>query len=160
MLSLLFDMNKLWEEFVLTELRRIQEEENIIVKGQEENDFWGSNYLKPDIVISKGNKKYIINTKWKRPGKAPSISDLRQMYAYARFWDAECVVLLYPGVVKTKYKEFLTQDFHMLEKEVLEIKHKCKMGYVSVLDEDNNLSDKVGEQVLALLDEPSLFNYP
>ena len=57
------------------------------------------------------NRKYIIDTKWKRPGYSASIQDLRQVYAYARFWDAENVMLLYPGDRRqNQCHEFDTMD--------------------------------------------------
>lgn len=155
MISLLFDMNKLWEEYILNELRKIQDREQFVVEGQAEKDFWGSNYLKPDIVITKGGKKYIIDTKWKRPGDVPSISDLRQMYTYARFWKAEKVMLLYPGNNKKKFKEFLTDDFHIPKDEVEQIKHQCRMGFVSVLDTNNLepvLDENIGYKILEELE--------
>jgi len=139
MLAILFDMNNLWEKYILTELRKIQETHGLIIGGQEQKYIWESNYLKPDIVISKGSVKYLIDTKWKRPGNSPSSVDIRQMYAYARFWNAERVMLLYPGVEKTEFKSFLNTDNDGL--------HQCKMGFVSVLN-GKQLSDDVGVDVL------------
>lgn len=153
MLSLLFDMNKLWEEYILSELLEIQDEEGIIVEGQEERDFWGSNFLKPDIVIVKENKHYIIDTKWKRPGKTPSIGDLRQMYAYARFWNAEHALLLYPGKTKRQFKPFLTDDYFRKDDGLLKLEHKCKMGFVSILNEaEDGLRTDLGAEILRVLE--------
>ena len=153
MLSLLFDMNKLWEEYVLSELHKIQEEKDILVEGQEEKDFWGSNYLKPDIVITKGSNKYVIDTKWKRPGNSSAkIEDLRQVYAYSRFWDAEKVLLLYPGKqIDNGFKSFKTDDYSKTSKGLQKIDHQCKMGFVSVLDENGQLDEKIGQKVLDLV---------
>ena len=153
MLSLLFDMNKLWEEYVLSEMRKIQDDEGISVEGQEERDFWGDNYLKPDIIIVKDKKSYVIDTKWKRPGSSPSIGDLRQMYAYARFWNAEHVLLLYPGNKRRKFKNFLTDDYHKQDDETMKLEHKCKMGFVSILNESNDgLRDDLGKEILRVLE--------
>ena len=78
--------------------------------------FIGSNYLKPDVVIQHDEdpkKIYIIDTKWKRPqNKSSSVSDLRQMYAYNRFWNAKKAMLLYPGELRhNSFKRFETEDF-------------------------------------------------
>ena len=93
MISLLFDMNKLWEEFILIQIRKKLVGTSYSVKGQDSQTFIGSNYLKPDVVIQHDydpKKVYIIDTKWKRPkNQSSSISDLRQMYAYNRFWNAK-----------------------------------------------------------------------
>lgn len=153
MLSLLFDMNKLWEEYILSQLRAVQDQAGIEVEGQAEMDFWGDNYLRPDIVIVTDNKNYVIDTKWKRPGSSPSITDLRQMYAYARFWNAEHVLLLYPGNKKRKFKQFLTDDYHKPDEETLKLEHKCKMGFVSILNESNDgLRDDLGVEILRVLE--------
>ena len=153
MLSLLFDMNKLWEEFVLVELRNVEERYGISIEGQDEKRFWGSNYLKPDIVIQKDGLKYVLDTKWKRPGDSPSVSDLRQMYTYCRFWNAEKATLVYPGAPKkSNFKEFLTDDFYeVCDSEISDVRHKCKMDFISVLDENNNLRENIGEDIIASL---------
>ena len=158
MISLLFDMNRLWEEFILIQIRKELAGTSYSVKGQDSQTFIGSNYLKPDIVIQHdidSKKVYIIDTKWKRPqNKSSSISDLRQMYAYNRFWKAQKAMLLYPGESKnTSFNEFKTEDFFRDNDQTTSIIHMCKSGFVSVLDNDNKLSDTIGKQVLDLLEE-------
>jgi 5-methylcytosine-specific restriction enzyme subunit McrC len=158
MISLLFDMNRLWEEFILIQIRKELAGTSYSVKGQDSQTFIGSNYLKPDIVIQHdidSKKVYIIDTKWKRPqNKSSSISDLRQMYAYNRFWKAQKAMLLYPGESKnTSFNEFKTEDFFRDNGQTTSIIHMCKSGFVSVLDNDNKLSDTIGKQVLDLLEE-------
>lgn len=147
MLSLLFDMNLLWEEYVLVMLRKYSRlyHPELVIKGQSSKSFWGSNYLKPDIEIFNKETQdiIIIDTKWKLPGSySASVSDLRQMYTYGRFWNAEKVLLLYPGDRKThKFKPFLNADDP--------IAHHCKLGFVSVLKEASNELDlELGAQVL------------
>jgi len=154
MLSLLFDMNKLWEEFILVQLRKELANTNYEVTGQATRPFLGSNYLQPDIVIqNKVNKDeiYIIDTKWKLPGtSSASASDLQQIYAYGRFWNAERIMLLYPGQKSDKtFRLFRTNDFKETQKGYQQIKHKCKMAYVSVLDESGiHLDSNIGRKVL------------
>jgi 5-methylcytosine-specific restriction enzyme subunit McrC len=157
MLSLLFDMNKLWEEFILVQLRKALENTNYEVTGQDTRPFLGSNYLQPDVVIQNRlnqRETYIIDTKWKRPlNSSASVADLRQMYAYNRFWKAEKAMLLYPGnLTNNKFREFKTDDYNNTNNGPESILHKCKMGFVSVLDKDNNLNENVGEEVLKLLE--------
>jgi 5-methylcytosine-specific restriction enzyme subunit McrC len=155
MLSLLFDMNELWEEYVFKMLKKACQGTDIEVTPQDQKPFWGYNSLKPDIVLRKGNTTYIVDTKWKRPqDHAASVQDLRQMYAYGRFWDAEKALLLYPGdLASPGFKAFKTKDFRDLEGTAIPIDHHCKMGYVSVLDNTNGgLDNEIGHKVLALLD--------
>ena len=158
MISLLFDMNRLWEEFILIQIRKELAGTSYSVKGQDSQTFIGSNYLKPDVVIQHDEdpkKVYIIDTKWKRPlHKSSSISDLRQMYAYNRFWNAKKAMLLYPGESRNNsFKSFETEDFFRENDQTTSITHLCKSGFVSVLDQDNKLSDTIGKQVLKLLEE-------
>jgi 5-methylcytosine-specific restriction enzyme subunit McrC len=158
MISLLFDMNRLWEEFILIQIRKELAGTSYSVKGQDSQTFIGSNYLKPDVVIqhNENSKKiYIIDTKWKRPtNQSSSISDLRQMYTYNRFWNAKKAMLLYPGESKNNsFKPFETEDFFRDNDQTTSITHLCKSGFVSILDQDNKLSDTIGKQVLKLLEE-------
>ncbi len=153
MLSLLFDMNVLWEEYVLKMLQNECEGSDIQVTGQDSMPFWGGNSLRPDIVLKKGNETYVIDTKWKRPGRSSaSVSDLRQMYTYCRFWNAKKAMLLYPGDPNdNEFKEFLTDDYALRNDDPEAIKHECKMGFVSVLKEAE-LDLKIAEKVLLTLE--------
>jgi len=152
MLSLLFDMNQLWEEYILKQVKKVTEGTDLIVQGQESKEFWGSNSLRPDIVIRKGASTYIIDTKWKRPtSSSASIADLRQIYAYCRYWDAEKAMLLYPGEKTVQsFKKYKTDDFQKKDGEFVEIDHYCKMGFVQVMD-GNVLNDNLGMEILEML---------
>lgn len=146
MLSILFDMNKLWEEYVLVMLKKSTKNTTTEVNGQDTKKFWGkSRTIRPDIVIKKDEKTFVLDTKWKRPiNRVPSIEDIRQMYTYARFWNAQNVVLLYPG---SNYDGGY-QQYHGPEDEV---DHKCKIAYVNVLL-DGKLNKNIGEDIITLLE--------
>jgi 5-methylcytosine-specific restriction enzyme subunit McrC len=80
MLPLLFDMNELWETYILKQVQKACNGTHMVVSGQESKSFWSSNSLRPDVVLRQGYKTYIIDTKWKRPQKSSaSVGDLRQM---------------------------------------------------------------------------------
>lgn len=96
MLVLLFDMNSLWEEYILARLKQTDAE--ISVYGQQSTTFWSGITVRPDIVIKKGNETFIIDTKWKKiKGGKPSTDDLRQMYVYNDYWKSDKAMLLYPS---------------------------------------------------------------
>ncbi|QNK78665.1 restriction endonuclease [Winogradskyella sp. PAMC22761] len=155
MLSLLFDMNDLWETYILKQVKKACEGTDIEVSGQESKSFWGNNSLRPDIVLRQGEKTFVIDTKWKRPLRSSaSVSDLRQMYSYCRFWDAEKAMLLYPGdASENKFKSYLTDDYLKVhEDEHSRIDHQCKMGFVSVLDDANTLNTDIAKRILDLLE--------
>jgi 5-methylcytosine-specific restriction enzyme subunit McrC len=98
----MFDMNRLWESFVLNELRRVSKN-TFSVNGQLPRPYWKpeqerSRSLKPDIVICTENQTVIIDTKWKIPKDLKaSNEDIRQMLAYNLYFDSKLSYLLYPG---------------------------------------------------------------
>jgi 5-methylcytosine-specific restriction enzyme subunit McrC len=96
--------------------------------------------------LRKGEEVFILDTKWKRPfNKAASIEDLRQMYAYARFWQTNKVMLLYPGEpYDSGYKTYPNLNDHETDH------HQCKIAMVNVL-KDGTLSDCLAEEILGLL---------
>ncbi len=156
MIALLFDMNELWEEYVLKMLRKYSREhptECWQISGQESRLFYGAyRTIRPDIVLRRGNEIFILDTKWKRPpNKAASIEDLRQMYAYARFWKTNKVMLLYPGEpYDSGYKTYPNHHDHETDH------HQCKIAMVNVL-KDGKLSDSLAEDILGLLCEEEPF---
>ena len=113
--TLMFDMNKLWEEFVYETLRRKLPKE-YEVKKQDPKHFWkpenrSVKIVKADIVISNDKDRFVLDTKWKTPfekdssGKlAISDADLHQMYVYSHIYkydgnvkkEVKRVALLYP----------------------------------------------------------------
>lgn len=100
-LAILFDMNKLFEEFVATALEqafpgqvKIQNKLKII---EDIDGIPGTSYtIRPDILFGKDT---IIDTKYKRlslPEDKPSEADIYQMLAYNRFYNRKNIVLCYP----------------------------------------------------------------
>lgn len=120
-LALMFDMNALWEQFVLVSLKKTQD---FKVRGQASKYFWKSEggkrrSIKPDIVVSTNEHNYVLDTKWKLIHTKPSIEDIRQMYAYHHYFDAKKVALLYPGnshYVNGKFVDIKNQK-HLSEME-------------------------------------------
>jgi len=99
-LSLLFDMNKLFEVVVLKLLQRVAREfPNVNISGQNCRTFWNGQSIRSDILIrEKETVRCIIDTKWKLPRDGrPADADLKQMYVYNRQYGSEQSVLLYPG---------------------------------------------------------------
>lgn len=146
MLALLFDMNELWEEYVTVTLRKhvAKQETQYKVHGQQQKYFYQSRRLKPDIVLESEDEKIIIDTKWKRPkNDAASVEDLRQMFAYNKFWKANKAMLLYPGKKRGNNFEPFREYLPLTQKENV----SCKVDFVSVLNEENKLSEDIGKEV-------------
>ena len=98
MLALLFDMNNLWEEYVLVRLKQVAQEKEVDVYGQNSLEFWNGITIRPDIVLKKNKNILIIDTKWKNIDQSqPSTHDLRQMYVYNEYWKSTRSLLLYPS---------------------------------------------------------------
>lgn len=100
-LALMFNMNDLWEKFVLSSIKR-HKDDDMKVQGQLSKSFWQSDKgsksrMKPDIVITRDDETIVLDTKWKNlNGKNPSPDDLRQMFVYSKYFNAKKVALLYP----------------------------------------------------------------
>ena len=115
--AMLFDMNRLWEEFVYLTLRKYLFGQ-YSVNAQVKKRFWENKIIKPDIVVrdlSDSKKVFILDTKWKRPdGYYPADVDLHQMYVYYRFFGALKVALLYPSsdTVKPILNGYFSDDSH------------------------------------------------
>lgn len=142
MLALLFNMNQLWEEYVLVMLRKHLQGSSYTVTGQEKRRFWSYNYLQPDVVIRNTSTQeiFILDTKWKLPGSgSASMGDLRQMYAYNRFWKAKKAMLLYPGEPRNcEFKPFLDEA----------PSHHCKMEFATVV-KNEKLNEQLGEEIVS-----------
>lgn len=102
-LALMFDMNTLWEQFILITLRKKLQEYN--VKAQSNRNFWRSSEgfhsrMRPDILLQhkETNEVIVLDTKWKYLLRViPEATDLRQMYVYHQFYNSTKTALLYPG---------------------------------------------------------------
>lgn len=138
MLALLFDMNGLWEEYVLAKLKALSVA-GLKVAGQSSKRFWDTISIRPDIFLEYKAQKYIIDTKWKRINdNKPSTNDLRQMFVYNRYWDSGRALLLYPGV-KTMSPNFVSFEGHENQ--------ACGIGSINILEEEK-LNATIGEEIL------------
>lgn len=147
-LALMFDMNRLWEEYVYVVLRK--ELKDYSVTAQSSKRFWEGEgtpikHIRPDIVISYKNvPKLVIDTKWKCPNEnAPSDADLKQMYVYHKFWGVDHTILLYPSASK---KDPITGTFHIPSSDD-DKKLTCSMVFATI--EKENII--ITEELLKLL---------
>lgn len=143
MLALLFDMNKLWEEYIYRVLQNDPNSEYEI-SFQNTDKFWESKTIRPDLVLKKKGTedKYIIDTKWKIvDANNPSDEDLKQMFAYNLYWNTGKSILLYPG------SEALEEKFGNFHKGRQGV-NQCKVGFINVLNEDGKLDRDIGERIL------------
>lgn len=143
-LALMFDMNALWEQFVLVSLRKNKE---LKVRGQDSKYFWKPEggkrrSIRPDITLSIKDDNYVLDTKWKLVSNKPSIEDIRQMYAYHHYFEAKKVALLYPGnstYVSGKFVDINTQK-HLSNME-------CGLLYTQYSGSVKNWQIQIGEEI-------------
>lgn len=106
-IALLFDMNRLWEDYMTLMLKgACARKENWKLHSQKSHPFWYSKdgtqkkSNKPDILIIPANGEHIvIDAKWKLyEQKGLSEDDLRQVFVYGQYYKAKKVFLLYPSL--------------------------------------------------------------
>lgn len=147
MLTLLFDMNKLWEEYIFRILYKYKPA-TYKVSYQNSDKFWENKRIKPDILITKENgENFIIDTKWKIvTSNKPSDEDLKQMFVYNLHWESPKSMLLYPQIDQ-KDSEFGNYKFKYNNKI-----NQCKLGFVSILNsgrikKGKQLSDEIFRKI-------------
>ncbi|MDF2800394.1 MAG: uncharacterized protein K0S61_297 [Anaerocolumna sp.] len=104
-LALLFPMEKVFESFIAAKLRK-HIGSGVTLRTQDSRySLFDSPTrafsLRPDIVLEFGRRTIVLDTKWKLlsdnvRNSGISQSDMYQMYAYSKKYEAERIVLLYP----------------------------------------------------------------
>lgn len=148
-LALMFDMNSLWEQFILVTLKRKLKSHN--VTSQVSKSFWKpdsgySSKMRPDIILKcrESQQIFVLDTKWKNlNGYNPSPEDLRQMYVYHRFYQANKVALIYPSDQHIiKKGNYFSSDKHgeMSEKE-------CSIMQIATASDIKIWQEEIGNQI-------------
>jgi len=143
-LALMFDMNALWEQFVLVSLRK---NKDLKVRGQASRFFWKPEggrrrSIKPDIIVSTNNENYVLDTKWKLVSNKPSIEDIRQMYAYHHYFEAKKVALLYPGDAP-----YVTGKFVEVKEQKNLSDMECGLLFTQYKGSVKNWQKQIGEEI-------------
>ncbi|SDG01827.1 McrC family protein [Chitinophaga filiformis] len=151
-LALMFDMNMLWERFVFVSIRAYLRKQlsDYRVIAQASKYFWkpAAGYrssIKADIVFKYGpeqDKCVVLDTKWKNlNGSNPSPDDLRQLYVYHEFYDAQKVALVYPGNFGIKKGIYYDKHHQLSDKE-------CSVMGIKVITDISKWQTEIGTQVL------------
>jgi 5-methylcytosine-specific restriction enzyme subunit McrC len=100
----------------------------------------------PDIVIKDmaTGKHFVLDTKWKNlNGKNPSPEDLRQLYVYHKYFEAEHVALIYPGNNSFKSGIYLDNPLN-----------RCSVICLGLeIEEDQNRIDSLQKQISNFIQE-------
>jgi len=102
-IALLFPMEKIFESYVSSKLRRMYADTSVYTQDSTYSLFDNPRKfnLRPDIVMKHQEKPVVLDTKWKmlspiNNNYGISQSDMYQMYAYSKKYDARRVILIYP----------------------------------------------------------------
>ncbi|WP_342441455.1 McrC family protein [Lysinibacillus sp. FSL K6-0075] len=102
--ALLFPMEKVFESYIGFHLKKLLSNSAWHVQLQDKGYhlFQGKFALRPDIVLTNGAGKIVLDTKWKMLSNTPhnnygiTQADMYQMYAYAKKYHAKEIWLIYP----------------------------------------------------------------
>lgn len=107
-ISLLFNMEQVFEDFLISSFRKYQQQYSVIAQGPQKAlttiDDERAFFTKPDIALKNKNLvTYILDAKWKSiDGKSNDVKhgisqeDVYQLHAYATLHKCKAVALLYP----------------------------------------------------------------
>lgn len=149
-LALLFPMEALFESYVASVLKRAALNTPCKISTQRSKHFWrgdqgGLKTIRPDIVVEwkgeSGSRRVVLDTKWKLPNnKLPSDGDLKQMFAYNEYFDAEASNLVYPAM----------RSHSVRSGRFVKAKHgACSMWYIRIIDtESKGINQNLGREML------------
>lgn len=150
-IALLFPMETLFESYIAAKLRHMLDAKLYRVSTQDKGKYlfnWLNGdklnrfQLRPDIVVERlsDKKLFVMDTKWKvisselrQQNYGISQSDMYQMYAYQKKYNAEHVTILYPKTDKMNGVDMLTYE---AEDQVT-----VRAAFVDVMNVESNLKD-------------------
>ena len=96
-ISLLFDMNALYERYVAHWIR-VNYPDAVVKTQDSTKKLFGQFGIRPDIVMDYCGKTYILDTKWKILEKYGDVKmdDIQQMHSYISEYGTDEAYLLYP----------------------------------------------------------------
>ena len=105
--ALLFPMESVYESYVAQQMKKVMSPEGWDVSSQDKGHYLFTEprrqfALRPDIVMKRGERTVILDTKWKslvdneRVNYGISQADMYQMYAYSKKYNTPEIWLLYP----------------------------------------------------------------
>jgi len=170
-LAIMFDMNKLWEAFIIHSLQQAASQySGCTIHPKSTAPFWrhpdGYNHvLEPDIKVqfdtetldvTTGPKKrerqvVILDTKWKYNSKT-SIADLRQMYAYSQYFGAAKSYLLYPDNLSGREVEKKEGNFYPAQGQHPDWEAHCGILWADLI-KDGKLNGNIGSAILGVLEK-------
>ena len=146
--ALLFPMEMLFESYLAVHLKKMIDQTEYAFSAQDKSyhlfDTPKKFLIKPDIVIKNKSldQVFVLDTKWKVLSEAKanygiSQSDMYQMYAYQKKYQAQNVTLLYPLTDKVEQEK----DIRFVSDDGTEI----RIRFVDLFDLKNSISRLIDE---------------
>lgn len=149
--ALMFDMNRLWEEFVAALFRRAAVP-GLEVHTQTSRVFWRAEpgrrkMVRPDLLVrdaATGEVLLVVDTKWKVPlDGVPSDDDLKQMFVYNELFRSRTAVLLYPAASP--------EVASLRGRYGVDEAHTCETAYLGLFDGEELRTSAMAADVKAML---------
>ncbi|MBK24698.1 MAG: hypothetical protein CME70_11940 [Halobacteriovorax sp.] len=141
-ISFLFDMNHLFEEFVFKTLKKKLDGYKVYRKRI---SYWNGKRLIPDILVKSldTGEVFVMDTKWKLPKNyKPDDADLRQVFTYNEYFGAKKGALLYP----------FTEGFVESSGKFEDREHECLVVGLNLFDKKNKLKQELlSKKIISLL---------
>ncbi len=147
-LALLFPMEQLFESYIAMLIKKSLVPKGFTVLTQDRKyhlfDEPDKKFLmKPDIVVTKKDKTFVLDTKWKvlynnKANYGISQADMYQMYAYQKKYTAHNVTLIYPKTenISSEQKiEFSSNDNVTVQVRFIDLLSVEGMDFDSILRE-------------------------
>lgn len=142
--ALLFPMESVYESYVAQKMKKAFIPEGWSVSTQDKGCYLFKDprpqfALRPDIVMKKGERTIILDTKWKsltdnsKVNYGISQGDMYQMYAYSKKYETPEIWLLYP--VNKEMRNHLAIKFDSGDGTVV------RVHFIDVADIENSLSE-------------------
>jgi len=141
-IALLFPMEKIFESYVATKLRRMYDDAIVYTQDGTYSLFDSPRKfnLRPDIVMKHHEKPVILDTKWKMLSSSNSNygisqSDMYQMYAYSKKYDAGRVILIYPLPERLReedIKPYYANDNVIVDVSFVDLSKPDDIGFADV----------------------------
>lgn len=143
-LALLFDMNLLFEEYIYRQLLQWKPA-GVEIERQQSRMFWGRNRLRPDLVISTPEDRWVLDTKWRiLPSGQPTADELRQIYVYCDYFNAKNGVLVFPFVDENQASR--QQIFSELPGHPSQDRY-CRVYFAPVITKKGRLNREMGKEL-------------
>jgi len=152
-LAIMFDMNVLWENYVYWMIKKAAPDTLEVIK-QGSIAFWRhpdewSLHLRPDIVVKHRESRSVIvlDTKWKYQ-KDATMEDVRQMYAYGKYFGATKNYLLYPDRLENDRIVKREGSFYKPSRVEIEDNQSCGLMFIDLLDIEQKLDVTLGNAII------------